>query len=563
MKKARAAVLIVGAMLAIGWHADPQARPAGNEPLVIAEVEFRLGPPDGSFAKWKDTRAKLPTLKEMGANAIFLWAPYQASPERARYTMPAWTEEEGKPKEIELDMRNHGWCVPNLYATDFLTPDPRRGSKEEFLELIREAHRLGLKVMGQIVVTGSYPGDFIHDRHPEWLLKTRIAGKEYPAVFWPWAPHYSWGYVINKAHPGLIAYVTETVIPHWIKEWGFDGVFLDSPGMLYCPARVKSLCQSPIKGAEYLTPVEGDYAPDALCRAIREKIEALKKELRRDLSFSGEGTPRAVTDFSDELLKKLCNQGTFGPHWALPVDHSLGKHFDFVWDYQHAAVMRSLLTGPQSVYSTSRGYAALFREQRQGEAQFTSLARFVSLVNTLHQPGNWVTVRPQWVGPFVVLSVTAPGNIVWIGHRLWEVEYRTMWCAYFLEKYGVQYTPSNLLETCKSQVLNPDITRAWYRKTIKIKQAHPSLQGDNIEDALLSPESSGLIAYNRWNNDAGDIVTVVANTTARDTVCRIKTRFGKNALLRDLLSGARVDGEPENLRVSVPAYSAVILAKAN
>ncbi|HDM78874.1 MAG TPA: hypothetical protein ENG51_20800 [Deltaproteobacteria bacterium] len=566
MKKKKRGMLSVALILTIfiitsfSWlNADVYAN-TENGPLIIAEVGFRLSPRDGNFATWKDTRSKLKMLEELGVNAIFLWAPYECCKERERYTMQCWVEEDGKAKRKELDMANHGWCVPNLYGTDFLNPDPRRGSEEEFEEFINEAHRLGMKVIGQIVVTGSYPGDFIHEHHPEWLLKTTIDGREYPAVFWPWGPGiYSWGYVINKAHPGLIKYITETLMPHWIEKWDFDGIFLDSPGLIYCPTRAKELCENPARGAEYYTPVEGEYTPDALCRAMRDKIEELEKKLGRDLIFCGESTIRGMADLPDDIIKRLCAGRTLGAIYNLPVDRSLGKYFDFVWDYRLADLMM-LIAERQPVFSTSQGYVAeIIKGQTQGEGKSTRLARFVNMVNTLHRERHWPVLRPKWVGCFVTLNVTAPGNIIWIGHRLWDAEYRKELCSYFLDKYGVDYTPSDMEEKCKSEVLNPEVARGWYKRTIKIKREHPALQSENIEDALVEPEVPGLIAYNRWSDDGKDAVTVVVNTTEADITCLLKTRFEGETVLCDLLSGKRIEGNPSNLRMSVPAYSSVIL----
>ena len=137
-----------------------------------------------------------------------------------------------KRQDLRVGPEIHHW-VP----TDYTALDPHRGTEEEFRRLVEEAHRLGLKVVPVLQVTYALPGGFVHEHHPEWILRSETGGY---AVTWPWyrAP---WGYALDKSHPGLIEFVTRTVLPHWIEEWGVDGVWLDSPGMQYCSPRVRGI----------------------------------------------------------------------------------------------------------------------------------------------------------------------------------------------------------------------------------------------------------------------------------------------------------------------------------
>lgn len=72
------------------------------------------------------------------------------------------------------------------------------------------------QIKGQLQISLSVPGGFAYEEHSEWLLRSIYEG---PAVQWPWII-LNYGFDINKAHPELIRFVTEKVIPCWIEDWG-------------------------------------------------------------------------------------------------------------------------------------------------------------------------------------------------------------------------------------------------------------------------------------------------------------------------------------------------------
>lgn len=241
--------------------------------------------------------------ERIGVNAIFLWAPYEHRFPKEGETIVAHTA--NGPKELEL-----GPCV---HVKDYLKPDPERGSEREFVNMINTAHALGMKVIAQLQVSLSTPGDFIYERHPEWLLQS-IYGK--PALLWPWAMSRG-GFRVNKAHPELIRFVTDVIVPHWIKRWGVDGIYLDSPSMAYCDLHIKDLCREVgcVKGAEPLTPIDGYFSPEPLVKAMRQRIDELEEETGRDLIFAGETTVKTWRDMPDELIRAACRGKFF--KWML------------------------------------------------------------------------------------------------------------------------------------------------------------------------------------------------------------------------------------------------------
>ena len=152
----------------------------------------------------------------------------------------------------------------------------------------------------------------------------------------------------------------------------------------------------------------------------------------------------------------------------------------------------------------------------------TRMARFVNMINGWKSFSN--LLDPRWIGCYITLTVTAPGNIIWIG-------------------------------TVQS---NLPYAQKWYAKVIKIKKEYTALQSDNVEDALISPKIEGLIAYNRWDED--ESVTIIVNVNDRPIDCVVKTRFkGDRVKVYDPISGEELEGNPESFSLTIPAYGSRIL----
>lgn len=476
-----------------------------EHPIIAVELGYTLEPGnDGEILTWRKARERLPKFKEYGVNAIFIWAPYE-HPQTHIKTIPVWEESDGKAKKV--NKRVAQWNVLNLHAKNYLKPDPRRGTEEDFLEFINEAHGLGMVVIGQFIATGVSPESLFCQDHPEWLLKKKIGGQEYPVMTWPM----NWGYVVNKANPGFIRYVTDTVMPYWINKWNLDGIFIDSPGMPYNEAEVKA-----------------KYEPVLLSRAMRDKIEAMKKETGRNLFFVAENPD--------------------GSH----LPKTAGKYYDFVWGYEFTGLLFHLKTGRAS----SRLYTTALNKEKEGRYKFTEIARFVCNLNI--QRRCLELLRPKWAGCYITLTATAPGNIVWIGVPQWDINYDEESCELLLGWLGIKYPPAEAIEKVKQDVIDIGLIWKWYEKTLKIKREYPALQSDNIEDALLSPGIKRLIAYNRWLGN--ESATVVVNVNKNELDCVIKTRFGADTVtVKDLLSGEEFTGNPAALKVKIPGYGARIL----
>ena len=213
---------------------------------------------------------------------------------------------------------------------------------------------LEMKVIPQLQITVAIPGDFVYDKHEEWILKS-IYGK--PAVFWPWeaAPY---GYIVNKSHPELIKFITETVVPYWIERWGVDGIYLDSSTMGYCDLRIKNLCEN--TSFKCLTPVKGYYSPELLVKAIKDKLRSLEEKTGKNLIFSAELSMKTWQDVPNSTIIKVCNRKAHAYQFDPKVDRSLGKYFDWVLGYSFRDVLNDVYN--KGYFSYSENYVEFLKK---------------------------------------------------------------------------------------------------------------------------------------------------------------------------------------------------------
>ena len=502
--------------------------PVNDRTIVIANIPFMNHPQFGiRKPTWSEIKDSLPRFKDLGVDTIMLWGLFTHKPnvelaDHIRvYTSDGWKD---------LAVRQWALC-----GVDYLTPDMERGNLSELLDMIKTAHSLGLKVIGQLQITLTVPGGYIYDKHPEWILKS-IYGET--AVFWPWRIA-QYGYVVNKAHPELIKFITETVIPTWIEKWGLDGIYLDSPGMGYSDQYICNLCKKigAAEGSECLTPVDGYYSPEPLVKAIREKMDELEKKLGRKLIFAAEHTLKTWNDTSEKLLLDLIKGKS--PFPALftdkRIDRSLGRYFDWTIDYNFRSILKAVYMGKPVSYSDK--FVETIKEEFHLDRRFTETVKFANFWIDFHLFSE--LLKPEVAGCYLTLATTAPSRILWIGQ--WQVILRT---EILKKKYGYKV----------------DLIEKWYKRLIKIKRSYPALQSDNIEDALIEPRVTRLIAYNRWYGNQS--VTVIVNAGNKHIMAIINTRFqGDPVLLIDLLSAEIISGKPKRLKVEMPPHSARILVE--
>lgn len=166
--------------------------------LVIYEIYVRNHGPNGKFS---DIDTDLERIKELGVD--FIWF------------MPIHPI--GK-----LNKKGSLGCPYSI--SDYREINPEYGTKEDFLNLIRHAHDLGLKVMIDVVFNHTSHDSVLVKAHPDWYHQD-ASGKPITTV-----PE--WSDVIDLKHPNkaLEDYLIDT-LKMW-AEFGVDGFRCDVASLL-------------------------------------------------------------------------------------------------------------------------------------------------------------------------------------------------------------------------------------------------------------------------------------------------------------------------------------------
>jgi 1,4-alpha-glucan branching enzyme len=174
--------------------------PEWSKNATIYEVNVRQYTPEGTF---KAFEAHLPRLKEMGIDIIWL--------------MPIHP----------IGEKNRKGKLGSYYAVkDYYGVNPEFGTKEDFKDLVKKIHAMGMHVIIDWVANHSAWDNPLTVEHPEWYTRTR-EGNFQPT---PW---YDWDDIIDFDYnqPGLRKYMTD-VLKYWVKETDIDGYRCDTAGFL-------------------------------------------------------------------------------------------------------------------------------------------------------------------------------------------------------------------------------------------------------------------------------------------------------------------------------------------
>lgn len=167
--------------------------PAAINTLVIYEVFVRNHGPNGTFA---DVTADLPRIKALGADVVWLMPIHPSGHIKRKGTA-------GSPYAI----------------ADYRAVNPAYGTEADFQQLTDAAHRLGLKVMIDVVFNHTAPDSVLARQHPDWFYHDPI-GRPAPRVA-------DWSDVVDlrHGHPALTDYLIESLLK-WVRL-GVDGFRCD------------------------------------------------------------------------------------------------------------------------------------------------------------------------------------------------------------------------------------------------------------------------------------------------------------------------------------------------
>lgn len=166
--------------------------------LVLYEIYVRNHGPNGTFA---DVEADLPRIQSLGVDVIWFMPIHPIGQKNKKGSL-------GCPYSI----------------ADYRGVNPEYGTREDFARLIATAHRLGLKVMIDVVYNHTAHDSVLVREHPEWFHQD---ANGVPVTTVP-----EWSDVIDlkHPHPGLTAYLIET-LQGW-AQFGVDGFRCDVASLL-------------------------------------------------------------------------------------------------------------------------------------------------------------------------------------------------------------------------------------------------------------------------------------------------------------------------------------------
>lgn len=199
-------LLIASFMGLFGCKPKQESAKSGPSPHVdwsrnatIYEVNIRQYTPQGTFKAFEQ---ELPRLKKMGVEILWL--------------MPI----------NPLGQKNRKGSLGSYYSVaDYFAVNPEYGTKQDFIDLVKKVHELGMKVIIDWVANHTSWDNPLINKHPEWYKKDSAGTIIAPVSDWTDVA------ALDYSQPGLREYMTDA-LAYWIKEADIDGYRCDVAGML-------------------------------------------------------------------------------------------------------------------------------------------------------------------------------------------------------------------------------------------------------------------------------------------------------------------------------------------
>ena len=170
---------------------------------VMYQIQPRAFTPEGTL---RAATARLPRVAELGVDIIYLCPVFVADDDP---NTQGWS-----PRQKKSGMNN----PRNPYRMkDYYHVDPEYGTDDDLKAFIAEAHRLGMRVLLDMVYLHCGPTAVFLDEHPNFVKrdaegKVAVAGWGFPAL--------------NLANPELREYLWKNM-EYWVREFGADGFRCD------------------------------------------------------------------------------------------------------------------------------------------------------------------------------------------------------------------------------------------------------------------------------------------------------------------------------------------------
>ncbi len=184
---------------------ERQARPSPEWVTrgVMYQIQPRAFTPEGTL---KAATARLPKVAELGVDIIYLCPVFVSDDDP---NTKGWS-----PRQRKSGMNN----PRNMYRMkDYYHVDPEYGTDDDLKAFIAEAHKLGMRVLLDMVYLHCGPNAVFLAEHPDFVKrdaegKVAVAGWGFPAL--------------NLANPELREYLWRNM-EYWVREFGADGFRCD------------------------------------------------------------------------------------------------------------------------------------------------------------------------------------------------------------------------------------------------------------------------------------------------------------------------------------------------
>ncbi len=184
---------------------ERQARPSPEWVTrgVMYQIQPRAFTPEGTL---KAATVRLAKVAEMGVDIVYLCPVFVSDDEPNR---DSWS-----PRQKASRTNN----PRNPYRMkDYYHVDPEYGTDDDLKACVAEAHRLGIRVMLDMVYLHCGPNAVFLDEHPNFVKRDKD-GKVVTA---------SWGFpAVNVADPELREYLWKNM-EYWAKDFNVDGFRCD------------------------------------------------------------------------------------------------------------------------------------------------------------------------------------------------------------------------------------------------------------------------------------------------------------------------------------------------
>ncbi|MFZ9395658.1 MAG: alpha-amylase family glycosyl hydrolase [Erythrobacter sp.] len=165
---------------------------------VIYQLNTRQFTREGTF---RAAQAHLPRLAAMGVDIIWLM-PIQP-----------------------IGAVNRKGDLGSPYSVrDYRAVNSELGSEDDLRAFVKEAHRLGIKVILDWVANHTSWDNPLTSQHPEWYARSP-EGKMIPPIGTDWDDVVT----LDYSQPGLRQYMTES-LAYWVREFDIDGYRADVAG---------------------------------------------------------------------------------------------------------------------------------------------------------------------------------------------------------------------------------------------------------------------------------------------------------------------------------------------